>query len=109
LNIFPETITWKQGITKSFSCDFNKTPHHLVPKLLPMATGFTKDILTPPQTTERKSMTQVRLSKPYNLLTSFHRTKDCTTSFSRQTLAYHAPSAGSYDERCGTDSEISVK
>jgi hypothetical protein len=64
LNIFPETITWKQGIKKSFSCDFDKTPHHLVPKLLPMATGLTKDILTPPQTTEQKSTTQVRLSKP---------------------------------------------
>jgi len=59
--------------------------------------------------TKPQSMTQVRMSKPYYLLTSFHRTKDCITGFCWQTRAYQAPSVGSYDERCGTDSEINVK
>ncbi len=36
----------------------------LFPDFYQMATRFTKDILTTPQTTERQSMTQVHLSKP---------------------------------------------
>jgi hypothetical protein len=35
--------------------------------------------------------------------------KDCTTIFSWQRLTYQAASVGSYDERCGTDNEISVR
>jgi hypothetical protein len=35
--------------------------------------------------------------------------KDCTTSFSWQRLTNQAAYVGSYDERCGTDNEISVR
>jgi hypothetical protein len=35
--------------------------------------------------------------------------KECTTRFSWQTVTYQAASVGSYNERCGTDNEISVR
>jgi hypothetical protein len=35
--------------------------------------------------------------------------KYCTKRFSWQRLTYQVASVGSYDERCGTDNEISVR
>jgi hypothetical protein len=49
LGPIPETTTWKQlnAIKNWFSCDFNQNATHgLVPQLLPMADGFTNDIIS---------------------------------------------------------------
>jgi len=84
LGPIPETTTWKQlnAIKNSFSCDFNKNAtRDVVPKLLPMPAGFTKDTFrTPqltgrlwsrllalrriPQMTAREWMAHVRMAKP---------------------------------------------
>jgi hypothetical protein len=56
LGPIPKTTTWKQlnAIKKSFSCDFNQNAtHNLVPQLLPMTDGFTKENIRTPQTTAR--------------------------------------------------------
>jgi len=43
LEHIPETTTWNQ-LTVHFLVTVIKMPHHLVPELLPMTAGFTKDI-----------------------------------------------------------------
>jgi hypothetical protein len=56
LGPIPETTTWKQlnAIKNSFSCYFNQNAtHDLVPQLLPMTDGLTKDIFRTPQITAR--------------------------------------------------------
>jgi hypothetical protein len=57
LGPIPETTTWKQlnAIKNSFSCDFHKNAtRDVVPHLLPMTAGFTKDIFRSPQMTARR-------------------------------------------------------
>jgi len=73
LGPIPETTTWKQlsAIKNSFSCDFNQnTTHDLVPQLLPMTDGFTKDIFRTPQMT----------AKPWNRLLDLRRTFQDSTN-----------------------------
>jgi hypothetical protein len=88
--------------------------------------GFTKDIFRTPQMTARPwSRLLLALQRTFVCTTMdgshwYGKTlkspdkfskdpKDCTTSFSWQRLTYQAASAGSYDERCGPDNEISVR
>jgi hypothetical protein len=113
LGTIPETTPWKQvnAIKNSFSCDFNKNAsREVVPKLLPMPAGFTKDICqdtTNDSTTMDGSRSYGKtLKSPDKFLKD---PKDCTTRFSWQRLTYQVASVGSYDERCGTDNKCKVK
>jgi len=82
LRPIPQTTAWKQlnAIKSSFACHFNKNAtREVVPQLLPMTGGFTKDIFRTPQITARpwsrlllykghlfarKWMAHVRMAKP---------------------------------------------
>jgi hypothetical protein len=92
LGPIPETITWKQlnAIKNWFSCDFNKNASRdVVPKLLPMPAGFTKDTFRTPQLTGRLWSRLQALRRTFQDSANDSTTIESTAGFTKDTSGHH--------------------
>ncbi len=84
--------TWKQlnAIKNSFSCDFNKNATgDVVPKLLPMPAGFTKDTFRTPQLTGRRWSRLLALRRTFQDSTNYSTTIESTAGFTKDMSGHH--------------------